>query len=78
VISTGGAVASLLITGLVVVEVIFGYNGVGRWAMRAILQSDIPAAVGFAIFSCFAVVLSSLVADILYAVADPRIRLYGA
>jgi peptide/nickel transport system permease protein len=77
VISAGGAVTSMLITGIVVVEVIFGYNGVGRWAVRAILQSDIPVAVGFAIFSCFVVVLSSLLADILYAVVDPRVRLYG-
>ena len=39
-------------------------------------STDIPVAVGFAIFSCSVVVLASLVADILYALLDPRIRLF--
>jgi peptide/nickel transport system permease protein len=76
VISAGGIMVSLLITGMVVVEVIFNYNGVGRWAVKAILQSDVPVAVGFALSTCAVVVLSSLIADILYAVVDPRVRLY--
>ena len=75
-VSAGGVVTSLLITGVVIVEVLFSYNGLGRWAVGAILQADVPAAVGFALFSCGAVMLASLVADILYAVLDPRVRLY--
>ena len=77
VISAGGVVTSLLISSIIVVEVIFSINGVGRWAMRAILESDVPVAVGFALFSCAVVVLASLIADLLYAVVDPRIRLQG-
>jgi peptide/nickel transport system permease protein len=77
VISAGGVVTSLLISSIIVVEVIFGINGVGRWAMRAILESDVPVAIGFALFSCTVVVLASLSADLLYAVVDPRIRLQG-
>jgi len=76
VISAGGVVTSLLITGVVVVEVLFSLNGVGRWAIRAIAETDVPVAVGFALFSCIAVVLASLLADILYAVVDPRIRIF--
>lgn len=76
VISAGGVMVSLLITGTVIVEVIFNFNGVGRWAVKAILQSDVPVAVGFALFSCLVTVLASLFADILYAVVDPRVRLY--
>jgi peptide/nickel transport system permease protein len=75
VISAGGAVTSMLITGIVVIEVVFNLNGVGRWAIKAILQSDVPVAVGFALFSCATTVLASLLADVLYAVVDPRIRL---
>ena len=78
VISAGGVVTSLLISWLVVIEMIFNYNGVGRWAMRAILQADIPVAVGFALFSCSVVVLTSLLTDILYALVDPRVRLFGS
>jgi peptide/nickel transport system permease protein len=76
VVSAGGVMTSMLITGVVVIEVIFNFNGVGRWAVRAILSTDIPVAVGFAIFSCSVVVLASLVSDILYALLDPRIRLF--
>jgi peptide/nickel transport system permease protein len=76
VISTGGAVTSLIISWVVIVEMIFNYNGVGRWAMRAILGADIPVAVGFAIFTCGIVVLASLIADLLYALVDPRVRLF--
>jgi peptide/nickel transport system permease protein len=74
-ISAGGAVTSLLITGVVVVEVVFNINGVGRWAITAILETDVPVAVGFALSSCIVVVLASLFADVLYALVDPRIRL---
>jgi ABC-type dipeptide/oligopeptide/nickel transport system permease component len=76
VVSTGGVMTSMLITGVVVIEVIFNFNGVGRWAVKGILSTDIPVAVGFAIFSCSVVVLASLVSDILYALLDPRIRLF--
>jgi peptide/nickel transport system permease protein len=76
VISAGGVVTSMLITGVVVVEVVFHFNGVGWWAVQATLSYDIPVAVGFALFSCAATVLASLLADLLYAVADPRVRLF--
>ncbi len=76
VISTGGVATSLLITGIVVIEVIFNFNGVGRWAVKAILNTDVPVAVGFALFSCAITVLASLLADVLYAVVDPRVRLF--
>ncbi len=76
VVSAGGVVTSLIISWVVVIEMIFNYNGVGRWAMKAILGADIPVAVGFAIFSCGIVVLASLIADLLYAIVDPRVRLF--
>jgi peptide/nickel transport system permease protein len=76
VISAGGVVTSLLISGVVIVEVLFNLNGVGRWAINGIVQTDVPVAVGFSLFSCIAVVLASLLADILYAVADPRVRIF--
>jgi len=75
-ISASAVVTSLVISGLVIVEVVFSYNGIGRWAIKAILMSDIPVAVGFAVFACIVTVLSSLIADILYGIIDPRVRLF--
>lgn len=76
-ISAGGVVTSTLITNVVVIEMVFNFSGIGRWAVKAFLSSEIPVTVGFAVFGCMATVLASLFADILYAVVDPRIRLFG-
>jgi peptide/nickel transport system permease protein len=75
VISTAGAAISMFVSSVVVIEVLFYINGVGRWAVEAVTHLDIPVVVGFALLSCLFIVLMSLVADILYAVADPRVRL---
>jgi ABC-type dipeptide/oligopeptide/nickel transport system permease component len=75
-VSAGGAVTSMLISGVVVIEVIFNLNGIGRGAIKAIFYADIMVTVGFAVFSCAATVLASLIADVLYAVVDARVRLF--
>jgi len=75
-ISTGGTAVSMLMGGVVVIESVFNINGVGRAAADAMLGADIPVAVGFSIFTCTVTVLASLVADMLYAFADPRARVY--
>jgi peptide/nickel transport system permease protein len=75
VISTTGVAMATLINSIIVVETIFSINGVGRWAAQAIMSTDIPVAIGFALFCSLVVALSSLVADILYGVVDPRVSL---
>ncbi len=76
VISTGGVVASMLVSGIVVVEIIFSFNGIGAASAEAIVRADIPVALGFTIFTCMVTVLASLIADVLYGAVDPRVRLY--
>lgn len=75
-ISTGSAISASMITTVTVIEIVFSFNGIGRWAVLSFLSSEIPVTVGFALFSCFVTVLTSLITDILYAVVDPRIRLF--
>lgn len=75
VISTVGVTIPIWLSSVVVVEVIFRFEGVGYWATRAAINFEIPVVVGFVLFSCTLTVLASLVTDILYAVADPRVRL---
>ena len=75
VISAGGVAVSLLISGVVVIETVFNINGVGRAATEAILSTDVPAVVGFTIFTCLVTVLASLVTDVIYALVDPRVTL---
>jgi len=68
-------IGASLITTVTVIEMVVNFNGIGRWAVLSFLSYEIPVTVGFAIFGCIVTLLASLVADILYALVDPRIRL---
>jgi len=64
-----------LLGGVVITETIFSYPGIGRWGVLSAQQLDIAGVLGFALVTSFLFVLGNLVADLLYAAADPRIRL---
>ena len=66
-------VASLL-SGAVITESIFGIPGVGRIAVNAIQNRDMPLLQGSILFATILVIFGNLVADILYSILDPRIR----
>lgn len=66
-------VASLL-SGAVITEAIFGIPGVGRISVDAIQSRDMPLLQGSVLFATALVILGNLIADLLYAVLDPRIR----
>jgi peptide/nickel transport system permease protein len=73
---TGLAVyVAYLLGGSVVVENIFSWPGIGRYAAQAALNFDFPAIMGTTIVFAVCVVAMNLVADILLCVIDPRIRL---
>ncbi|MEK1942397.1 MAG: ABC transporter permease [Pseudomonas sp.] len=59
--------------GLVVVESVFGWPGIGQLAWQAIQQVDIPVIVGVTTVSAVAIVLGNLVADLVIPLIDPRI-----
>lgn len=60
--------------GAIVVENVFGWNGVGRMAIQAIFQRDYPLIQGFILMFACIVVAVSLIMDVIYAWLDPRIR----
>lgn len=60
--------------GAIVVENVFGWNGVGRMAIQAIFQRDYPLIQGFILMFACIVVLVSILMDLLYVWLDPRIR----
>lgn len=63
-----------LLSGAVLTETIFQWPGVGRWATRAILQSDIAAINGFTLLVALIFVTANLIVDLTYGALDPRIR----
>lgn len=64
-----------LISGLIVVENVFNYPGLGRLLTFAIDQRDLPLLQAITMITVFIFVLSNLAADLLYAYLNPRIRL---
>jgi peptide/nickel transport system permease protein len=63
-----------LLGGAVIVETIFQWPGMGMMGWRATVTRDYPMLMGLLMMSTVAILLSNLLADIAYAVADPRIR----
>ncbi len=74
VITLFGLYLPFLFSGAVFVEVIFAWPGMGRVIVDSIFQRDFPVVMATSFFFAGIVVLGNLIADLLYAVADPRIR----
>jgi len=64
-----------LISGLIVIENVFNYPGVGRLMVFAIDRRDLPLLQALTMVTVLGFALANLLADILYAYLDPRIRL---
>lgn len=64
------------LNGAVLTETIFGWDGLGRFAMDGIIKRDYPVIMGCIIVGTFVYVLINLSVDILYHYLDPRVRLY--
>ena len=74
IITLLGMLIPNLIGGAVTVETVFGWPGMGRMIVQATFSRDYPVIMGTTLFLSILVILGSLIADILYAVADPRIK----
>jgi peptide/nickel transport system permease protein len=61
-------------SGVVVVEAVYGWPGIGQLAWQAIQQVDIPIIMGVTLVSALAIVIGNLLADIIAPFIDPRIR----
>jgi peptide/nickel transport system permease protein len=77
-ITLAGLSLPFLLTGSVVVETVFAWPGMGKLAADAIAARDYPVVTATALCASLLVVLGSLLADVLYAVTDPRIRRGGS
>lgn len=60
--------------GSIVIEQVFGINGMGRMMLSALREKDIPTVMAGVIITAIMIALGNLVADLLYGVVDPRIR----
>jgi peptide/nickel transport system permease protein len=75
VITVAGVLFASLLGGVVVVEYVFSWPGVGEAALQATFANDTNFLMLYTIISAVIIVVANLVVDILYGVVDPRIRL---
>ncbi len=70
-----GYLLPALLGGSIIIETIFAYPGIGRLGYQAVLDRDYPTLVALNFITATLVLLGNLIADLLYAVVDPRVRL---
>jgi peptide/nickel transport system permease protein len=63
-----------LMSGVVLTETVFNWPGLGRLAVQAVFNLDIPLVAGTVLFSAVLVLFANLVVDLLYGVIDPRVQ----
>ena len=74
-ITVAGLQLPNLLGGALVTETVFTWPGMGRLFLDSISYRDYPVVMGILMFTAVLVLLGSLMADLLYGVADPRLRL---
>ena len=78
VVTLLGLSLPFLVSGSVVIETVFSWPGVGLALLQAAHARDVPVIMGITIVGAVAVLVGSLLADVLYAVVDPRAREGGS
>lgn len=76
VVTLAGLDIGTALGGVIIVETLFGIPGLGWTVIQAIDTQDLPIILGITILAATFVVVANLIVDILYAVLDPRVRLY--
>jgi peptide/nickel transport system permease protein len=75
VVAMIGLDVGIFMSGVVVVENVFGWPGIGQLMWQAIQSLDIPIIMGVTIVAALFIVLGNLIADMIAPLVDPRIQL---
>ena len=75
IVTIAGLDLGVYLAGTVITETIFGFTGLGKAALNAALNLDMPVVMATVLLSAIFVVVANVVVDALYAVIDPRVRL---
>jgi len=74
VVTLFGLSIAFLVSGSVITEIVFAWPGMGRATINAIFARDYPVVIATTAIAFTMVMIGNLVADILYAVVDPRVK----
>ena len=77
IITVVGLEMGSYLNGAVLTETIFGWDGIGRYAMEGVIKRDYPAVMGCLLVGTLVFVFVNLIVDVIYHYADPRVRVHG-
>ncbi|MGZ4520745.1 MAG: ABC transporter permease [Actinomycetes bacterium] len=75
IVTTAGLDLAGLLGGAIIIEQVFGLNGIGKLAISSVVDSDLPVITGTVLVAAAFLIVANLIVDVLYAVIDPRVRL---
>ncbi len=74
IVTIAGLDFASLLGGAIITESVFSLPGMGKLAIRSVVESDLPVLVGTTLVSAVFIVLANVIVDIMYGVLDPRVR----
>ncbi|MGH3680784.1 MAG: ABC transporter permease [Natronosporangium sp.] len=74
VVTAIGVLTGALLSGAVLTETVFAFNGIGLFLFNAIREADYPVLMGFIMFIAFMFVMVNMLVDVSYSIIDPRVR----
>ena len=74
IVTIFGLDLGLLLGGAILTESTFSLPGLGKYAVDATVNNDLPKVLGVVLLGAFFIIMANLIVDILYAVVDPRVR----
>jgi peptide/nickel transport system permease protein len=74
VVTQFGIDLGTLLGGVIIVENIFGLQGLGALAVQSVTQHDLPVIIGTVVLAAAFIVAANIAVDIVYAILDPRVR----
>ncbi|HLR46476.1 MAG TPA: ABC transporter permease [Deinococcales bacterium] len=74
VVTSVGLMIGQSVGGAVVIEILFGINGVGKLMVDAVRQQDVPTIMGGVLISAVVIAVANLLTDLSYAAIDPRLK----
>lgn len=75
VVTIIGLQFTFLLGGVVIIEIVFAYPGLGSLMLRAVQSNDFPLVLGVVLYFALAVIIVNLIVDVITAALDPRVRL---
>ena len=74
VVTLAGMDLAGMLSGIVIIETVFGWPGIGELAYQAVQNLDIPVVMGTVLYTTAVIVVLNLAVDVFYALLDPRVR----